>query len=249
MTFKDHFSGHAARYAQARPHYPAALFEWLAALAPAHNAAWDAGCGNGQAAVALAAHFDAVLATDPSAAQIANAEPHLRVHYGVEAAEACSAATASVALVNIAQALHWFEHERYYAQVRRVLEPAGVIAAYGYDLMQVAPQIDAIVRRLDAEIVRAYWPPERRHIDAHYADLPFPFDPVEAPEFVMRHEWTLAQVLAYLETWSAVQRSRKATGQDPLAAVARELALVWGDPEHARPVTWPLFVRVGRVAH
>ncbi len=49
MNFKDHFSGHADLYAQARPHYPDALFAWIAANAPARDCVWDAGCGNGQA--------------------------------------------------------------------------------------------------------------------------------------------------------------------------------------------------------
>lgn len=249
MGFKDHFSGHAAAYARARPRYPAAWFAWLATLVPSHELAWDAGCGNGQAAVALASHFDRVYATDPSATQIANAEPHPRVRYAVERAEDCSAADRSVALVSVAQALHWFEHEAFYAQVRRVLMRGGVIASCGYDLMEISPAVDAVVRRLDAGIVRAYWPLERRHVDAHYADLPFPFEPVAVAGFEMRQDWTLAQVLAYLRTWSAVQRHAAATGADALDAVADELAVAWGDPARVRAVRWPLFARVGRVAH
>ena len=46
MNFKDLFSGHSDLYLRARPLYPAALFEWIAAEAPARDCAWDAGCGN-----------------------------------------------------------------------------------------------------------------------------------------------------------------------------------------------------------
>ena len=63
MNFKDHFSAHAAGYAGARPGYPDELFEWLALQCPRRRLAWDAGCGNGQASVALAGFFEEVYAT------------------------------------------------------------------------------------------------------------------------------------------------------------------------------------------
>ncbi|HYG65995.1 MAG TPA: SAM-dependent methyltransferase, partial [Thermoanaerobaculia bacterium] len=65
MTFKDHFSGHAADYASFRPGYPAVLFERVAALPRHRRLAWDCGTGSGQAAVGLAEHFERVIATDP----------------------------------------------------------------------------------------------------------------------------------------------------------------------------------------
>ena len=67
MTFKDHFSAHAAIYRAARPDYPAALYDFLVEAAPSNERAWDAGCGNGQASVDLAARFREVVASDPSA--------------------------------------------------------------------------------------------------------------------------------------------------------------------------------------
>ena len=101
-AFKDHFSGHAAIYRDARPRYPDALFDWLAEQAPSRRLAWDAGCGNGQASIALAARFAHVVASDPSAAQIAHAPAHPNVEYRVEPAEQPSLADASVDLVVVA---------------------------------------------------------------------------------------------------------------------------------------------------
>ena len=141
MTFKDLFSGHAGVYAQARPDYPPALFEWLARQCAGRGLVWDAGCGNGQASVALAAHFDRVVASDPSAAQIAQAGAHPHVEYRVEAAEAPSLPDASVDLVTVAQAYHWFDHERFHAQVRRVAKPGAVIAVWTYGLSTVTPDV------------------------------------------------------------------------------------------------------------
>ena len=65
--FAEHFSTVASRYAAARPTYPQALFDWIAALAPARDRAWEAGCGSGQATRGLASVFGEVYATDPSA--------------------------------------------------------------------------------------------------------------------------------------------------------------------------------------
>ncbi|HEY6893543.1 MAG TPA: class I SAM-dependent methyltransferase, partial [Rhodanobacteraceae bacterium] len=117
MTFHDHFSGHAPTYRDARPLYPPALFDWLAREASAHTLAWDAGCGNGQASVSLAERFARVVATDPSASQIANAERRDNVEYRVEPAEQCSLDSASADLVTVAQALHWFDFPRFFAEV------------------------------------------------------------------------------------------------------------------------------------
>lgn len=245
MRFHDHFSGHADAYATARPGYPPALVAWLAAQCPRHALAWDAGCGSGQAAVALAAHFARVVACDPSADQIAAALPHPRVEYRVEPAEAPSLAPASADLVCVAQALHWFDQDRFHAAVRRVLRPGGVFAAWSYGLSRVDAAVDAVFDRLYA-VLDADWPPERRHVEDGYRALPFPYTAIPAPDFAMRCDWTLPQYLAYLGTWSATQRYRRRTGIDPVAAEAAAFAGAWGEPMQARPVTWPLALRVGR---
>ncbi len=246
-SFKDHFSGISAVYRTARPHYPAALFEWLAGQAPDRQVAWDAGCGNGQASVALAEHFDRVVATDPSAQQIANAEPHPRVEYRVEKSEVSSLPDASVSLVTVAQALHWFDLDRFYAEVRRVAKPGGLFAAWTYDLCSISDAVDPIVNHLYECTVGPYWPPERRHTENGYADLPMPFDMLEVPPLAMSADWTMAQFCAYLRTWSATQRYQAAKGEDPVAAIEPVLAQAWGNPEQPQAIVWPLTVRAGRV--
>lgn len=247
MTFKDHFSGHADDYAKFRPSYPPELFAWLAALAPARELAWDAGTGSGQAAVGLAAHFARVVATDPSAEQIRHAEPHPRVTYKVEPAEACTLAPRSADLITVAQALHWFDPARFHSEVRRVLRPDGAIAAWCYGLHRIAPDIDARVADFYENIVGPYWPAERRYIDERYATLAFPFTEIRAPEFALHATWDLADYLGYLGTWSAVRRYRTAHGEDPLAPLAERLARLWSPAGEAREVRWPVYFRVGRL--
>ena len=246
MNFQDHFSGHAAVYRDARPHYHPALFAWLAAQVPRRDLAWDAGCGNGQATVALAAHFARVIGSDPSAAQIAHAEPAANVEYRVEPAEQSSLAAASVDLVCVAQALHWFEQERFHAEVRRVLRPGGVIAALAYAGCRIDPAIDRVTTHLYVDLTGPYWPPERAHIEAGYATLPFPYKPIPAPAFEMVAQWNLGQFLAYLRSWSATQRYAKACGEDPVARVEGDMAAAWGEAARVRAVRWQLTLRVGR---
>ena len=246
MNFKDHFSAHAAGYAEARPHYPAELFDWLSKQCSRRRLAWDAGCGNGQASVALAEHFSEVYATDPSAAQIAQAIPHERVQYEVESAEDCRLGDHSANLVTVAQAYHWFDHAKFCQEARRVLASDGVVALWSYAESRVLPEVDEIVDELHHRTLAEDWPPERQHVLDRYRELPFPFRPIPAPPFEMRAEWNLNQYLAYLSSWSAAQRHRKRTGEDAVAAIGDAMRAAWGDPDVALTVEWPLMLLVGR---
>jgi ubiquinone/menaquinone biosynthesis C-methylase UbiE len=246
MSFRDHFSAQASVYAEARPGYPPELFAWLAAQCRGHALAWDAGCGNGQASVALAEHFASVHASDPSAAQIANAKPQEGIRYVVEAAEQCSLADASADLVTVAQAYHWFDQAKFCTEARRVLVADGVIALVSYAESRVDAAVDVLFDELHNVRLGDDWPAGREHVINHYRDLPFPFAVIEAPPFEMRCQWNLQQYLAYLSSWSASQRYRQRTGGDAVAEIAPAMAAAWGDPETVRTVQWPLLVLAGR---
>jgi SAM-dependent methyltransferase len=244
----DHFSAVSAHYAQSRPTYPGELFAWLANACPARALAWDVGAGNGQASVALAEHFDHVLATDLSAEQIANAAVHPRVEYRAAAADHSGLPARSADLVAVAQALHWFDLSAFYGEVRRVLKPDGLVAAWTYGILTV--EGDAAGRIVDHfywHVVGPHWPAERRHVENRYADLPFPFERVQSPDFAIVRQWTLAQFLGYVRSWSATGRMQKATGADPVAALHAELAPAWGGPDTRRTVTWPIAMHAGRL--
>lgn len=246
-VFKDHFSGHASDYREFRPNYPPALFAFLAEAAAGRDLVWDCGTGSGQAAVALAGHFAKVFATDASAEQVRNAEPHPRVEYAVAPAEACPLADASADLVTVAQALHWFDLDRFYAEVRRVCRPGGLLAVWTYDFHSVGPDVDPVLERIQAQFVRPYWPAERKLVDAGYRNIPFPFPELPTPPFEMTADWAMPRLLGYMNTWSALRKYEQQHGTNPLAAIASELAAAWGDPNAVRTVRWNFALRLGRV--
>jgi SAM-dependent methyltransferase len=245
VNFKDHFSKHAADYAKYRPRYPCEMFEYLGTIAPSRQLAWDCGTGNGQAAVGLASAFDRIIATDASEKQIANAQSYERVEYRVAPAENSGIGSEKIDLIMVAQALHWFDLDRFYAEARRVLKPDGVLAASGYNLLHIEKAIDEVVNRYYYEVVGPFWPPERRLVE-HFADLPFPFQEIDAPRFEMTAHWNLHHVLGYLGTWSSSQRFTAAKGSNPLEQIFDALSRTWGEPGQTRTISWPIVIRIGR---
>jgi SAM-dependent methyltransferase len=245
VAFKDLFSAYAADYARFRPTYPPELFAWLAAASPTRELAVDVGTGSGQAAVGLAAHFDRVVGIDASARQLAQARSHPAVEYRVGSAEHTGAEAASVDLLLAAQAFHWFRPEPFYAEVRRVLRPDGVLALVTYEGSGITPEVDAVVDELYRSL-DAYWEPERRLVTDGYASVVVPFPEFPTPDFVMRSRWSVAELLGYLGTWSALRRCVETTGVDPLEAVVPALTAAWG-PAETRNVRWQLAVRAFRL--
>ncbi|MGH8770566.1 MAG: class I SAM-dependent methyltransferase [Burkholderiales bacterium] len=241
--FKDHFSGHAVEYAKYRPNYPEALFEYLARQARVRELAWDVATGSGQAALGLTKHFVKVHASDASKRQIENAEPHERIVYRVEPAEATSLEENSVDLITVAQALHWFDLERFYAEARRVMKERGILAAWTYGTCAIRNDVDKVIAWFYHEVVGPYWPEERRLVEQEYRTLPFPFTRLATPAFHMTAEWSLNEFVGYLGTWSATQRFGEAERCDYRALVRPKLERAWGDEQ--QKIRWPIHLLLG----
>ena len=244
MTFADHFSAIAERYAAYRPTYPRALVDALVERSTP-GTAWDVGCGNGQLAVALAERFARVIATDPSQAQLDAAPPHPRVEYRCVPAEASELPDATADLVVAAQAAHWFDLPRFVAEAGRVARPGALVALVSYGILHVDGAAGAIVERYYRDVVAPYWPRGREHVENGYRDLVLPWPAVPAPAIAMTATWSRDELVGYLSTWSATARLVQARGPAPFEALRTELARVWPDGEQ-REVRWPLALRFTR---
>lgn len=245
--FKDHFSSGSDGYAAYRPSYPLELIDELSSISPGTGRALDCGCGTGQLSVLLAERFDEVVATDASAAQIAAAEPREGVIYRTAQAQDSGLPESSVDLITVAQAAHWLDLPALYAEARRIARPQAAIALITYGVLHLDGEADRHLQHFYYQTVAAYWPPERRHVETGYRELPFPFTPLEVPAQVIEVHWDLPQLIGYLNTWSAVKAAHKALGVNPVEALALQLAGEWGDPATRRRITWPLTVRAGRI--
>lgn len=243
--FADHFSSHAATYRAFRPRYPAALFHWLAVTAPGTALAWDAGTGNGQVATGLVQRFARVVATDASAEQVARADLHPRIEYRVAQYES-GLADGAAQLVTVGQALHWFDADAFSREVRRVLQPRGVLAAFAYQHSRISADVDLLVRHHHDVTLGHYWPKEHHLIHDEYRSIALPIDELVAPPFELQEDWSLEQYTGFLRSWSATQRLIAARGEEPVRQFEEELRRAWG-PLPRRAVTWPLFIRAGEI--
>jgi SAM-dependent methyltransferase len=246
--FKDHFSTTAANYASYRPSYPIRLVDELARVSPGTDLALDVGCGTGQLSVLLAERFEKVIATDASAAQIEKATPHKNVTYKTALAENSGLENSSVDLITVAQAAHWLDLEKFYTEVSRIAKPNAVIALITYGVLHVEGEaVDAVVQDFYYKIIGPYWPPERRHVEEGYRNLPFPFRETTLPSLAIEVSWRLQDLIGYCKTWSAVTAAQKALGNHPVDQFEQTLRKEWSDPDRRRRVTWPLSVRVGHI--
>ncbi|MGI9285585.1 MAG: class I SAM-dependent methyltransferase [Pseudomonadales bacterium] len=243
--FQDHFGPQANAYRQFRPNYPAQLFEALAAACDGHELAWDCATGSGQAALPLARFYESVLATDASAKQLHNVAHADAVYFVQAPAEAPCLKPASVDLLVVAQALHWFRLPTFFAVAKSVLKRDGVFAAWTYNLVTVDDAIDPLLNHFYHNTLGAYWPAERGLVESGYADIAIPFDTLELGEFAMTAKWNQEELCGYLSTWSAVQHYKEDTSNDPLPDLRAQLIHVWGDKNETREVSWPLSIKAG----
>lgn len=248
MPFRDHFSSHAAQYAEFRPGYPDALFDYLTSLTPRQALAWDCGTGNGQAALALAQRFERVIATDASQAQIAHAVEHPHIEYRIEGAESTSLVDGSVDLTTVSTAVHWFDFEGFFDEVRRVSRPRAILAVWTYRVPSINPSVDSVLNAYADETLAPYWPDRLQYVKHHYRTLPFPFKEHQPPPFTMHTDWNLHQLVGMLRSWSGTAIYTDANGVDPVDQLLPELASAWGSPRTVHSMTWSIYMRVGVVS-
>ena len=249
MEFKDLFSAQSSDYKKYRPLYPKDLFTWISDKAAQNDVLWDCGTGSGQAALELVKHFESVIATDPSEKQLAEASADPNIHYRKATAEDSTLSSSSVSAITVAQAFHWFDHEKFFAEVSRVAKPDCLLVIWTYSVAQISPEIDLLTEKLYNEILGAYWEKERKLVDEGYKSIKLPFEELFVPKFQMQARWSLEQWIGYLQTWSAVQAYRKKNNSNPIELIFPDLQNVWNSSSESlsKKIHWPLAVRAFRV--
>lgn len=243
---KDNFSARSADYARFRPRYPEALFDFLLSKVEGRSSLWDVGTGNGQILTHLAKHFEHVLATDISDSQLSNAFPFENVSYIKRSAEEPFDPALKFDLITVAQAIHWFKFNAFYANVKEHLRPGGALAVLGYGLPSVSPEVDALVQGFYHRDLGPFWDPERVYIDENYTTIPFPFKEIETPQFRFQTEWTREVMIGYLSTWSALQHYKRQHDHDLLGELNTAMGIVWPD-DMVKEVSFPVLLRLGQI--
>lgn len=241
---KDNFSSHSDEYAQFRPGYPEELFQFLQEKVSGKERAWDCGTGNGQVAGRISNFFAEVYATDISVQQLIQATDRPNIHYSKQPAEKTNFPDSFFDLVIVAQAIHWFDFEKFYEEVSRTTKPEGMIAVMGYGLFESNPATDQVIQHFYKEIVGPYWDEERRYLDEEYKGIAFPFTEIQTPNFNHEMSWSLERLVGYLNTWSAVKHYERANNHNPVELIYEDLQRSFGEMGR---INFPILFRMGQV--
>lgn len=243
---KDEFSSQSDKYAKYRPTYPPDFFKYLYSIVPNKQNAWDCGTGNGQIAWELAKTFHNVFATDISQTQINHALREDNIRYSVQPAEKTNFQDEQFDLIIVAQAIHWFNFQSFYSEVRRTARDNALICVAGYGRLEISEEIDRVITNFYENVIGAYWHKERRYIDEEYKTIPFPFNEIQTPNFTNILNWTFEHLIGYLNTWSAVKHFINQNGHNPIDKLQRELEPYWGN-DQTKEVHFPLLLRLGQM--
>lgn len=241
---KDNFSTQSDKYVQYRPTYPKELFDYLNTLVTNKESAWDCGTGNGQVAIELSKTFEKVYATDISQSQVENALQAENIFYSVQPAEKTAFDDNQFDLIVTAQAIHWFDFDKFYSEAKRTAKENALICVVGYGRMEISEQIDQIITDFYENVIGTYWDKERKYIDENYNTIPFPFHEIQTPNFVNTLQWPLEHLIGYLNTWSAVKHFIKQNEYNPIDKLQAEIGKYWSK-EETKEVKFPLLLRIG----
>lgn len=122
---EDKFTGKADIYDKYRPSYPDSLINWLYDNAKTDSVA-DIGAGTGKFTCCLSKKPWEITAVEPNPDMCSVLRKNAPFAEIVNAsAENTGLQNASVGLVTVAQAFHWFDEEKFKAECKRILKPGG----------------------------------------------------------------------------------------------------------------------------
>ncbi|KAF7852155.1 hypothetical protein BT93_L0545 [Corymbia citriodora subsp. variegata] len=237
MTMHSPYDMVTKSYVAVRPQYPDQWFSKLSALTSCHALAWDAGTGNGQAAVAE--HYERVIATDISEPMLKQGIPRPRVQYlhtpsslSEDEVVAMLRGENSVDLITVATAIHWFDIPKLYS---------------------IAKWSSASPEGRLREFYRLYSKPGVQYAFEEYRNLPFAFESVglgcegQPVELEMPREMSCETFLRVQSTSSAVATAKQNGVYLLTDDVVKEFKTAWGGSELVRTVKFKVFMLAGSV--
>lgn len=169
-------------YSQFRPSYSDEIYSLIYKFHDQNNGDYnlviDSGTGTGQAAIELCKKFKSVYGIDTLAEQINNAVPRDNITYQVGAGEDLSQfGDHSVDMITVGTAFHWFDHDKFFKEAKRVLKHnTGTLAVFGYFFPVISnePKANELVKKL-VDKFEKYTNPNVRFVQNMYRDIVFPF--------------------------------------------------------------------------
>lgn len=239
------FNTESHKYFQYRPRYPKQLYEFISSVCKSNEMVWDSACGNGQVAVDISEYFSIVEASDIHENQLNNSFEKDNVHYSLQNSEATNYPDNFFDAVCVAQALHWFNLEAFFYEVKRVLKKEGVFFCWGYSFFKVEDEIDQIINEYLLKEIEPFWSEHNKLLHNEYVNINFPFEKIETPKLEMKENWQLAQLLEYLSTWSAIKLYNKKKSINILDELEMQLSNYW-EKNELKEIKMDFFVYGGK---
>lgn len=178
----------AADYEAARPSYPPEAVDWLVEnlrIEPGRRVV-DLAAGTGKLTRLLQPAGADLIAAEPVAGMrdtFRASVPGIPIM--ATTAEQLAFRDASIDGVTVAQAFHWFDHDRAIAELARVLRPGGRVGLVWNARDRSVDWVDQVWGIMDRVEKRAPWRNHDEWSDSAYSDLPG-FGPLHTAQF--RHE-------------------------------------------------------------
>ncbi|KAF9895336.1 hypothetical protein FE257_000240 [Aspergillus nanangensis] len=197
-TFSSYSSEQGKAYSQLRPDYHPTLYQTILdqhiSSGGQLDTLIDLGCGPGNVARSLGAHFTHAVGLDPSNGMIATARSlggststSSPIRYEVSTAEAIGSNLSppipdhSVDLITAANSAHWFDMASFWPSAARVLKPGGSVAMWTSGQMAIHPDVpnaaamQVELDQIEEQYLRRYFEPGNLLTRGRYRDLVLPW--------------------------------------------------------------------------
>jgi SAM-dependent methyltransferase len=236
----DNFSCQSDKYASIRPSYPNELFECLANNTE-NNLALDIGTGNGQCAYGLSKYYKNVIGIDISQKQLDSAYKRKNIEYYCVPAEFNEYHMKlfngkQFDLITCAQSLHFFDLNIFYNNIKQILKPnTGLFVAWSYiHPTTESKEITDIISKCYYLKLKDYWESFRVLVNEEYKTIKNDLTVdksicIEGKAGNIEKNWSIDELIAFMNTWTAVQVAIKQTNSNPLDTSYDKLKEIWND--------------------